>query len=150
MMEMYPIILVAVDGSSHAEKALEASIQMANAFGSKLVIATVYLNPPVMGNLVDPASHMSSDAIKKLSGMLEGYKKQALESGVKEVETDLLSTFASLMSVGAVLIMEAEKIGCDLIVIGTRGLTGLKRVVLGSTADYVVKNAKCDVHIVRS
>jgi len=52
-------------------------------------------------------------------------------------------------TVGGGLVTEAERQGVSLIVIGSRGLTGLKRTLLGSVADYVVKNAHCNVLVVR-
>ena len=47
---------------------------------------------------------------------------------------------------GILKIADSEKV--DLIILGTRGISGLKRAVMGSTSEYVVKNAKCPVVVV--
>jgi nucleotide-binding universal stress UspA family protein len=146
---MYPLILVGVDGSKYAEQALEAAIEMARLHGSKLVIATVFSFPQSLGDILNTAPPMPNDAAVQLKDMLEKYRKQAFSSGVKDVEIKILSTFTPLMSVGATIVIEAEKMNASIIVVGTRGMTGIKRTLLGSVADYVVRNAHCDVFVVR-
>ena len=74
---------------------------------------------------------------------------QAEKAGV-DAEIKVFAVFSALMGVGAVLVIEAERMGCALIVVGTRGKTGIKRTLLGSVASYVVQNAHCDVYDVRS
>jgi nucleotide-binding universal stress UspA family protein len=49
-----------------------------------------------------------------------------------------------------VIVEEAERIGANLIVIGTRGLTGIKHVALGSVAERVVRHAHCPVLTVKA
>jgi nucleotide-binding universal stress UspA family protein len=147
---MYSPIMVGVDGSKYAEAALKTAIQMAKFHGAKLVIASVYSYPPELGNILDTPESLLNEASIKLKKMLDGYREQALKAGVKDVEVKVLTTFTALMSVGAMLVIEAERMGCALIVVGTRGMTGIKRTLLGSVADYVVKNAHCDVYVIRS
>lgn len=147
---MYPPIMVGVDGSKYAETALKTAIQMAKFHGARLAIASVYSYPPELGNILDTPDSKLNEASVKLKKMLDGYKTQALKAGLKDVETKVFTTFSPLMSVGAILVIEAERMGCSLIVVGTRGMTGIKRTLLGSVADYVVRNAHCDVYVVRS
>lgn len=147
---MYPLILVGVDGSKYAEQALEAAIEMARLHGSKLVIATVFSFPQSLGDILETAPPMPNDAAVQLKDMLEKYQRQAFSSGVKDVEIKILSTFTPLMSVGATIVIEAEKMKASVIVVGTRGMTGIRRTLLGSVADYVVRNAHCDVFVIRS
>jgi len=142
--------MVGVDGSKFAEDALKTAIQMAKFHGAKLLIASVYSYPPELGNILDKPESLLNEASLRLKKMLESYKAQALKAGVKDVEIKILTTFSPLVSDGAILVIEAERMGCALIVVGTRGMTGIKRTLLGSFADYVVKNAHCDVYVVRS
>ncbi|MDD1775726.1 MAG: universal stress protein [Candidatus Methanomethylicus sp.] len=146
---MFKTILVGVDGSTYSEEALETAIEMAKPFGSKLIIASVYSTPYYFGLIQKYDPVLPPDIKENLDSMLSRYEVKAIEEGVKEVETKSFSVISNLMSVGAVLVIEAEKIGCSMIVIGTRGVTGIKRTLLGSVADYVVRNAHCDVHVVR-
>lgn len=147
---MYSPIMVGVDGSKYAEGALKTAVEMAKFHGAKLVIASVYSYPPELGNILDTPESQLNEASLGLKKMLEGYRLQALKAGVKDVEIKVLATFSPLMSDGAMLVIEAERMGCALIVVGTRGMTGIKRTLLGSVADYVAKNAHCDVYVVRS
>lgn len=150
MAKMYSPIMIGVDGSKYAEDALKKAIQMAKFHEAKLIIASVYTYPPEMGNILDKPESQLNEASLKLKKMLEGYKLLAIKGGLKDVEIKVLSTFSPLVSIGAILVIEAEKMGCVLIVVGTKGMTGIKRTLLGSVADYVVKNAHCDVYVVRS
>jgi len=146
---MYSPIIVGVDGSKYAEAALKASIRLAKLHGARLVIASVYSYPPELGNILDQPASKLNDASLKLKKMMEGYKAQAEKAGV-DAEIKVFTVFSAVMGVGAVLVIEAERMGCVLIVVGTRGMTGIKRTLLGSVADYVVRNAHCDVYVVRS
>jgi nucleotide-binding universal stress UspA family protein len=141
--------MVGVDGSIYAEHALDVAIEMAKLYNSKLFIVTVYSQLHYMGYITSLKPEIHNEAAQTLNTMLSKYRERAQAAGLEEVETELLSVYKNLMSVGAMLVLEAEKIGCNAIIVGTRGLTGVKRTLLGSVADYVLKNAHCDVHIVR-
>ena len=147
---MYSPIMVGVDGSKYAEGALKKAIQMAKFHRAKLVIASVYSYPPELGNILDTPESRLNEASLNLKKMLEGYRVQTLKAGVKDVEIKVLTMFSPFMSVGAMLVIEAERMGCALIIVGTKGMTGIKRTLLGSVADHVVKNAHCDVYVIRS
>jgi nucleotide-binding universal stress UspA family protein len=143
---MYETIIVGVDGSRHAEDALDVSIDLAKCYGSKLIIATVYANDQFLTYGFDTPTPPPPEIQNKLDSLLKGYEEMARRKGVREVETKVISTF---WKPGVGLVKEAEANGCSLIVVGNRGLSGLQRVVLGSVAEFVVLNSHCDVHIVR-
>ncbi len=146
---MFETILVGVDGSKYSEEAFETAIQIAKPFGSKLIIATVVATPYYFGLVQKYSPDIPVDALEKVNLMLTKYKDLAVKAGVKDVETKIFTVISNLMSVGAGLVIESEKLGCSMIVVGTRGMTGIRRTLLGSVADYVVRNAHCDVHVVR-
>ena len=56
---------------------------------------------------------------------------------------------AALGPVADQIVNIAQREGCDVICVGTRGMTGLKRVLLGSVADRVIRHAHCPVVVVR-
>ncbi|HDI46379.1 MAG TPA: universal stress protein [Candidatus Methanomethylia archaeon] len=144
---MYKTILAGVDGSEYSEAALDVAIDLAKKYGSKLIIATVYAAPAEMMGFIPPYPPKVPDEIKsKLEEMLAKYREKASKEGVTDVETKIIPAWEKA---GAGLVTEAERSGCALLVIGTRGLTGLKRTLLGSVADYVVKHSHCDVLVVR-
>ena len=146
---MFKIIMVGVDGSKYSEEALQTAIAMAKSFGSKLVIATVYAEQHYLGLMRKYSPELPLEVEKNLNVMLVKYKEQATAAGLNDVDTKIFSVISNLMSVGTGLVIEAEKMGCSMIIVGTRGWTGIKRTLLGSVADYVVRNAHCDVHVVR-
>uniref|UniRef100_A0A7C3N5M5 Universal stress protein n=1 Tax=Candidatus Methanomethylicus mesodigestus TaxID=1867258 RepID=A0A7C3N5M5_9CREN len=145
---MYRTIMVGVDGSKYAEAAFEAAAEMAMKFDSRLLIVTIYA-PPAIGLLGDIPPYpptVPKEVEANMTPLLKKYEEKARQMGVKVVESKIVPVWNT---VGAGFVSEAEKQGCALTVIGSRGLTGLTRTLLGSTADYIARNAHCDVHIVR-
>lgn len=146
---MYRTILVGVDGSSYAENALDVSIELAKAFGSKLVIATVHSMPALLAGrsgVIKTEINLDHETAKILNTMLNNYAEKAKKAGVPLVETKIITTSENA---GAGLVKEAEALGCALVVIASRGLTGLKRTLLGSVAAYISEYTHCDVMIIR-
>ncbi len=134
-------ILVPIDFSSHSEKAMETAVEFAKAFGAEVHLLHAYSLPV---GVVGPYDYQIPANI--LTDMRESAKKRVDEevskladSGVpaKGVITEGLPTQAILDT--------AEQLGADLIVMGTRGLTGLKHVVLGSVAERTIRQATCPV-----
>ena len=72
--------------------------------------------------------------------------KMAEDNGIKNIKTDIL---VNVLSISDALIYYANNNSIDLIVIGTRGSTGIERFLLGSVANSVVKHAHCPVLVVR-
>uniref|UniRef100_A0A7C3J550 Universal stress protein n=1 Tax=Candidatus Methanomethylicus mesodigestus TaxID=1867258 RepID=A0A7C3J550_9CREN len=144
---MYPTIMVGVDGSKYSEGAFKVAAEMARSFGSKLTILAVFLEAPYFGFTFEYVPPIPQEYEERYRTMLEQYAEKARSMGVRDVDTKLIN---GLYSIGSAIVREAEATKTSLIVVGTRGLTGIKRTLLGSVADYVVKNAHCDVHIVRS
>lgn len=143
---MYKKILVGVDGSEESKKACEVAVQLAKKLGSDLIIATVYAPPTIaIGDIPPYPPTVPKEVEEKLKAMLKQLEEFAKKEGVN-AESKIIPAW---VSPGAGLVVEAEKLGCALIVIGSRGLTGLKRALIGSVADYVVKNSSCSVLVVR-
>ena len=77
--------------------------------------------------------------------LLTAARSEALNAGVGEVET-----FARQGNAADAIIDVAEARGCDLIVVGNKGMTGAKRFLLGSVPNKVSQHAGCSVLIVRT
>ncbi|UCE16586.1 MAG: universal stress protein [Candidatus Bathyarchaeota archaeon] len=126
-------ILVAIDGSESADKALEHAVQLAKKNKAKMTLLNVQesrifgLKPEVTKEI---GERILSSARAKVRGV--EFNTQ-LESG------NLAETIIEI----------AEKGNYDLIVVGSRGLSGVKRFFLGSISDDVSHHAKCSVLIVR-
>jgi nucleotide-binding universal stress UspA family protein len=140
-------ILVPVDFSEDSQRALDEAIGLAKHFGAELIVFHCYQIPiPSIGGVpydtIPPASYV--DAVRKaaLQGV-EQYRDKAIAQGVRAQEQ------ISAGSPGSEIAALAEKSGADLIVMGTRGLTGLRHVLLGSVAERTIRLARCPVLTVK-
>jgi nucleotide-binding universal stress UspA family protein len=147
----YKRVVVAVDGSKFGDKALSDAIELCRLSGAKLMIVNVVQEFPSMymsvaeGMVPQPAIDDYYKAARRFSDhLLKRSLKKAQESGVV-AETSSLDA----PSPGEAIVEYAEKQGVDLVVVGTRGLTGLKRVLLGSVSRAVVEHAHCNVMVSR-
>lgn len=146
---MFKRILVAVDGSTTSEQALSHAMDLARSHGAQLlvlhVVEEVFLN--VGEEIVDPRAlwqAMSVGGQKTLERYVDQVKSAGLSAESRLIELrDLGETVA-----GSV-VNEAETWGADLIVLGTHGRRGWRRLLLGSTAEEVARLAKTPVLLIR-
>jgi universal stress protein A len=142
-------ILVPTDFSADAEKALETATDIAKAFGgAKIAVLHAYhvdipMVSPMAGGYSLPTGfyeELRAQATARVDEVVGG-----LSAGGVEATGVVLQEPAALAVVD-----QAEKLSADLIVMGTRGNTGLKHVVLGSIAERVVRTAPCSVLTVKA
>ena len=138
-------ILVPVDFSNHSDRALEIARELAKAFGSKLVLLHCY---QVNRGAVSPYGIVLPESFDReireaAARRLEQWREKAAADGV-DAEARLS---ANLPSMGITDAATEEKI--DLIVMGTRGLSGIKHVLLGSVAERTLRTAPCPVLTVK-
>ena len=134
-------ILVPIDFSSHSSQALDTALELAKSFGSKLHLLHCYpINVGAISpyGLVIPES-FDRDIREAASRQLEQWRQKVSAQKI-EVETEVTPLTPS-----EAIASSAERIGADLIVMGPRGLSGLKHVLLGSVAERTVRTAPCPV-----
>lgn len=142
-------ILVATDFSDAASKAIDTAVEFARKFEAQLVIIHAYrveipmASPMMAGGYVLPQGFFEE---------IGNHAKAHIETVAKEIEGRGVSVIgiAVEQSAAEAIVEEAKSRPADLIVMGTRGLTGLKHVALGSIADRVVRMAPCPVLTVGS
>jgi nucleotide-binding universal stress UspA family protein len=133
-------ILVPTDFSENAEKALETAIQFATAFGARIELLHVYDIPDLttVYEITFPAE-VDAGIRSAASRKIEEWKRRTMADGVE------VSTFLEFGSPSQIIVQHAKKSKADLIVIGTRGLGGIKHVLLGSVAERTVRSSPCPV-----
>jgi len=144
---MFSRILVAVDGSPFAERALAHAVDLSKKYEAKLLIVHVVLRrfyavtPSEAGVLATTVfvKEMESEG-KKIIAKSDEFAKEA---GVT-YECRLLQ---GVPADEIVRLAQAEKV--DLIVLGSRGLTEVRAFILGSVSDKVTHHAKCPVLIIK-
>ena len=142
-------ILVAVDGSESSLDAADYAIQMAKKDRAELTALTVNRIPLSSYGLITPKDELKQPREKEQ--MLESkqwFDKINQNAKQKDVElkTQIIS---SQMSIEGTIVEYAESEGIDLIIIGTKGSSGLKKMLLGSVASGVVTYATCPVMVVK-
>ncbi|MCQ4345487.1 MAG: universal stress protein [Sulfolobaceae archaeon] len=142
---MFKRIVVAYDGSDHAIKALNTAIELAKAFDSKLDVVEVVDTAALLGMGFAPIpSDVIAQIYNKAQNDVEQAKKKAQEAGVKDVTSQVLEGDPATS-----IIEYASKNGADLIVMGSRGLSTFKRLVLGSVSSKVVQESRIPVLVVK-
>ena len=139
-------LVVATDFSDTAERALGVGIRFAKLMGATLDLVHVYFRPspgiisPLPG--VVPAPPPGPDEVQTIERRFAALGAKAREAGVAFLSTNLLGEPADEIN------SYARRVGADLIVVGTHGRTGIRRALLGSVAELVVRRARCPVLVV--
>jgi universal stress protein A len=145
-MSGYAKILVPVDFSMHSAEATRVAADLAKRFDASLTLAYVY--DPLAYALPDGFAMMPQPEIDRLlealRAQLSASQRMALEAGAPRVDAKLLQGF-----VAGQIVEFAGRGEFDLIVMGTHGRTGLQHLVMGSTAERVVRLASCPVLTVK-
>jgi nucleotide-binding universal stress UspA family protein len=140
-------ILVGIDGSDHSRRALEWAAREAAMRHTPLTVLTVY--QPVVGYWAAPVPYMPDP---DLAGQTAETAEQETEATLDKLGPE--SRPASV-SVRAVAGLPAEEImlaaaDADMIVVGSRGSGGFKRLLMGSVSTQVVHHAHCPVVVIPS
>ena len=147
---MFKRIVIPVDGSATSNKALMVALQMASETGGRVRIVHVIEGMAYSGGTVQtesfPGGLMGSvrEAGKKL---LEDAQALATAAGV-EVETELFDTFDGRLA--DVVSEAATQWQADLIVVGTHGRRGIGRILMGSGAEQIMRQAPIPVLVIRA
>lgn len=146
---MYKRILVPIDGSDASRSGLREAIQLAKALGASLRLVHGVNEMFVMGT--DYTGMYVDDFLSSLReggrDLLEKAQLEARNAGL-EAETQLIEALGH--SAADLILDQAREWGADLIVMGTHGRRGIRRVVLGSDAEQVLREAPIPVLLVKA
>ena len=148
-MSFFPTkILLATDGSEEASLATEAATELSKNTASEVHLAYVV---PTPARLVYP--HHYPKEVRE--DIVEQAKKEAgefLDTQAEQIRSGGGSVSEVHLRTGRLdneIVSLSEDLGVGLIVIGSRGLTGMRRALMGSVSDSVVRHAHCPVMVVR-
>ena len=141
MEHKYRHILVGIDGSKEAEKAFEEAVRLSADYNSKLFIAWV-------DSEVEPHHKGISYSDKEQSILDRKLTKKIAEAEVGGVKsaTAIIKTGDPKKQLAKLI---PDEFNIDLIIIGATGKNPLSRIMIGSTANYVVTHAPCTVTVVK-
>src|SRR5918996_6516414 len=147
-MGLFPTrILLATDGSEEAELAALRAVDLAQRTDSELHVVHVGAVPLFL--LSDPGTLGDDD---KLYDEIEEESRELVRKLSWRVKVSGGTVAGTHLRMGAVdleIVALAEELGADLIVMGSRGLGGLRRALMGRVSDSVVRHAHCPVLVVR-
>jgi nucleotide-binding universal stress UspA family protein len=145
-------ILLATDGSEEATLAAQTAVELAAKIGSELHI--VHVSPRIVPHY--PGYYMGPEvaehAQQKEQEHLDREAQRLLDTQVEQVRAAGGSMAQAHLRIGRFaeeIVALAEELGVELIVIGSRGRGGVRRAVMGSVSDSVVRHAHCSVLVVR-
>jgi nucleotide-binding universal stress UspA family protein len=146
---MYKNILVPVDGSPTGERGLVEAIGLARALGSRIRLVHI-VNEMILASPDGVAVN-----IGPLLEALRASGRQVLDAADRAVraagiETDNVLVEEIGNQAGPAILQQAKEWPAELIVCGTHGRRGMRRIVLGSDAEYIVRQATIPVMLIRS
>ena len=149
-MNVFPTkILLASDGSEEAELALQTAVGLAKRTDSELHVVHVGR----LARYAGAAALGGRGPLPSVQDALDNEIRRLLEAQVKKVEAaGGVVAHAHLRSSerpDAEIVSVAEEVDAGLITVGSRGLGGMNRALMGSISDSVVRHASCPVLIVR-
>jgi nucleotide-binding universal stress UspA family protein len=133
-------ILVATDGSKYSRAATERAIDFARSYCGELKVLSVV---DVPAEFYADAPKAVEDLVEKAMGYVSEAADQAQKKGVKA------ETFVKEGTTYEAVTALAQEQGINVIVVGSHGKTGLKRLLMGSVTEKVIGHASCPVLVIR-
>ncbi len=141
-------LLLCADGSHHSNLALRAGLALIAPDGPVVVVTVVHEPDPMLvtgtgfaGGVISPEAYDAQLQAAKEDGQALA-RSVAAEVGIPDAKIMVLAGEA-----GSQICLYAEEVNARAVVLGTRGHGGLRRALLGSVSDHVVRHAPCPVVI---
>jgi nucleotide-binding universal stress UspA family protein len=145
-------ILIGVDNSKFADNAAQYGFDIAHQF--KAQVALVHIVEPALipyNNIADPLSGTPDIGMEEveLINIQNNNSKNLIDNVIKKYGGDLEVThFSDFGDTADGIVNCAQNFGADMIVVGTHSRSGLDRLLMGSIAEHVVRNATVPVLVV--
>ena len=156
---MFTRLLVAVDGSENSARASQAALELAEKLKADLIVLHAIIPPALYyhtetsmeGPVIEPPTHEKEIDLylEYARRVARGIVDKTVSEAKKRSITVKADTPDATGSVVETIVNQAVKENADLIVVGTRGLGGFKKLLLGSVSNGVVSHAHCPVLVIR-
>lgn len=133
-------ILVATDGSKYSDTAVKKAIDFAKSYGGEIVAISVVDIPP---EFYAESPKTVEELVNKAKGYVEDVKREAESKGVKA------ETFVREGEAYRIIVDMAKEARAGIIVMGSHGRTGLKRLLMGSVTEKVIGHTPCPVLVAK-
>ena len=155
---MFEKILVPLDGSEHSAKALEKAIQIAKKFEARITLIHVYSvyvqpillpEPTTVGISTVPL--LTAAEVSKVAETARSAGNRILADGEEKAKSEDVQVEKMLVEGHAVqeIVRVAKEGDFDLVVMGARGLSRIKEILLGSVSDGVMHHVTCPIMLVK-
>jgi nucleotide-binding universal stress UspA family protein len=135
-------ILMAIDGSQYSESIVDKAIEYAKLFNAEIILVYCHKKfPTIMGQPYqeEETAHIIGESEKVVGPFLQRIREANISAEDRIMEEPA----------GAAISEIARIEGCDLIIMGSRGLTNLASLIIGSVTNRVLQTAPCSVLVVR-
>ena len=145
MFHEYSKILVPVDGSNEARLAFEKAIEVAKRNRAQVLIAHI-IDTRVLQTHTGFEGNFNEEIQRQTENLFQEYRQYAQEHDFNDI--DFVLEYGSPKVYISKNIPKDYQI--DLIMMGATGLNAVERLFIGSVSEYVIRNASCDVLVVRT
>ncbi len=145
MFHEYSKILVPVDGSNEARLAFEKAIEVAKRNRAQVLIAHI-IDTRVLQTPTGFEGNFNEEIQRQTENLFQEYRQYAQEHDFNDI--DFVLEYGSPKVYISKNIPKDYQI--DLIMMGATGLNAVERLFIGSVSEYVIRNASCDVLVVRT
>lgn len=145
MFHEYSKILVPVDGSNEARLAFEKAIEVAKRNRAQVLIAHI-IDTRVLQTPTGFEGNFNEEIQRQTENLFQEYRQYAQEHDFNDI--DFVLEYGSPKVYISKNIPRDYQI--DLIMMGATGLNAVERLFIGSVSEYVIRNASCDVLVVRT
>jgi nucleotide-binding universal stress UspA family protein len=147
---LYKKILVPVDGSEGSNRALEHCLKVVEHQKPDILVLFHVISFPKQ---LEPYSGKMRAAMKKVKEQLEEHGDQILLEAKNKINERIAGVTVETKKVWGEpkyeIVEEAGEGKYDLLIMGSRGLSGIKSIFLGSVSNHVAQNVKCTVTLVK-
>jgi nucleotide-binding universal stress UspA family protein len=140
-------VVVPLDGSESSFRSAEYAIKLAKTLKAKIIFMHAVVNPPYVQ--YHNAGILITTYIEEAKRNAETWYAKVGDMASKNGVQFTAETILDIVSAADAIVNYAESKKADLIIIGTKGTSGIKRLLLGSVASGVVTHSKCPVLVTR-